>query len=117
MKNTEKNKGGRPSQGRVHPVTVRLTAQEHQDLMAACQESGLSASDIIRNVANQIEIRGRIPAINEEALRQLAAWGNNLNQLAYAVNSGSLKGENSEQVRSALENIHAALLGVKEALK
>lgn len=82
-------RGGRPSQDRTKPVTVRLTADEHAQLMEAVEASGRSASDLIRETAAGIKIHARAPAINAEVLRELSRWGNNLNQIAYRIHTGN----------------------------
>ncbi len=101
------NKGGRPSQDRCKPVTVRFTEYEHAQLMQACQETCRSASDLIRETAAGIQIHTRPPAINSELLRELAAWGNNLNQIAYRLNTGNTPC--SFEIMQAIEACHQAL--------
>lgn len=113
---TNPNKSGRPSADRCKPVTVRFTADEHAQLMEACQASGRSASDLIRETAAGIQIHARAPAINTEVLKELAAWGNNLNQIAYRLNSGNIPGaleimQSIDACHQALEMLHLRMSG------
>lgn len=107
MSDTTPTKGGRPSQDRTKPVTVRFTPFEHAQLMQAVAETGRSASDLIRETAAGIEIKARPPAINAQLLKELAAWGNNLNQLAYRLNSGNIPG--ALEIMQAIDACHQAL--------
>lgn len=100
-------RGGRPSQDRTKPVTVRFTTFEHQQLMEACQASGRSASDLIRETAAGIQIHARPLAINAELLKELAAWGNNLNQIAYKLNAGNTP--STLEISEAIDDCHQAL--------
>lgn len=106
---TSPNRGGRPSQDRKHPVTVRFTPEEFHQLRQQAEESGKTASDLIRMTAACVTIKTRTPAIDADALRQLTHWGNNLNQLAYHCNAGSLRGENAEEILSRLRECQAVL--------
>jgi len=102
-------RGGRPSQDRKHPVTVRFTPSEYEKLKQQAEESGKTASDLIRATAAGITIKTRTPAIDAQALKELTHWGNNLNQLAYHCNSGSLRGENADEIRDRLRDCQRAL--------
>lgn len=104
---TSPSRGGRPSQDRTKPVTVRFTADEHVQLMQACKETGRSASDLIRETAAGIQIYARPPAINAELLKELAAWGNNLNQIAYKLNAGNIP--SALEIMQAIDECHSAL--------
>lgn len=88
LQRNPKGKGGRPDEGRCKPVTVRFTEFEHQQLLQAVQETGKSASDLIRLTAAGIEIKPRHAPITYDLLKELTAWGNNINQIAYKCNSG-----------------------------
>lgn len=103
------NKGGRPSQDRKHPVTVRFTPSEYEQLKQQAEESGKTASDLIRMTAAGITIKTRAPAIDADALRELTHWGNNLNQLAYHCNAGSLRGENAPEILSKIRACQSVL--------
>jgi len=99
--------GGRPSQDRCKPVTVRFTPFEHAQLMEACQASGRSASDLIRETAAGIKIHARAPAINAELLKELSAWGNNLNQITHRIHTGNTPG--ALEISKAINDCHSAL--------
>lgn len=120
MSDTTINKGGRPSQDRKHPVTVRFTPSEYEQLKQQAEESGKTASDLIRMTAAGITIKTRTPAIEKDALRELTHWGNNLNQLSFHCNSGSLRGENADEIlskiracQSVLERLDSSIRGAK----
>ena len=49
---------------------------------------GLGLSAYLRAVGQGRRLTPRRPAINDEAIRQLASLGNNLNQIARRANSG-----------------------------
>lgn len=104
---TTTQKGGRPSADRCKPVTVRFTPDEHAQLMEACQASGRSASDLIRETAAGIQIHARTPAINREVLKELVHWGNNLNQIALRINTGNTP--TSLEISKAIDDCHQAL--------
>lgn len=104
---TSPNRGGRPSQDRTKPVTVRFTPFEHAQLMQAVAETGRSASDLIRETAAGIQIYARTPAINREVLKELSAWGNNLNQIAHRLNTGNTP--TNFEISKAIDECHSAL--------
>lgn len=106
---TSPNRGGRPSQDRTKPVTVRFTPAEFHQLKKQAEESGKTASDLIRMTAACITIKTRTPALDKDALKELTHWGNNLNQLAYHCNAGSLRGENAEEILSKIRACQAVL--------
>ena len=120
MSDTTINKGGRPSQDRKHPVTVRFTPSEYEKLKQQAEESGKTASDLIRMTAAGITIKTRAPSIDKDALRELTHWGNNLNQLTCLCNIGSLRGENALEIlsriracQSVLERLDSSIRGSK----
>jgi hypothetical protein len=65
----------------VSPQEKALIVQNATDL-------GLGLSAYLRAVGQGRRVTPRRPAINDEAIRQLASIGNNLNQIARRINSG-----------------------------
>lgn len=101
---------------RRHMVTVRFCADEHAQLVAASKKSGESISDLIRKTAAGIVIQERTPAINDDLLVELSKQGNNLNQIARAINSGVYKTEHAPGILESLRSISASLLAIRGAM-
>ena len=104
-------KGGRPNEGRCKPVTVRFTEFEHQQLLQAVNETGKSASDLIRETAAGIDIKARPAPITNDLLKELSAWGNNLNQLAFSCNKG---GVIPSEILDVLSKCYIALSSIEQ---
>ena len=95
-----------PEQQRVHRVGVWLSEVELQELAAAIGEPGLvdlvmnggkearkgykRASEFMRDRALGRRVRMVVPEVNRQAYGHLGRLGNNINQLAAAVNGGLL---------------------------
>ncbi|AXS79831.1 plasmid mobilization relaxosome protein MobC [Dechloromonas sp. HYN0024] len=107
-------KGGRPSEGRCKPVTVRFTEYEHDQLMQAVHETGMTASDLIRQTAAGIEIKARPAPVTNDLLKELIAWGNNLNQIAYKCNSG---GSPIAEISEILTKCYNALARIEQTIQ
>ena len=73
---------------RTKKIQIRLSPQELSDIKTKAKASGISASDLVRQSITQV--RAWTPEnknIQQEKIRQLARIGNNLNQIARAVNT------------------------------
>ncbi len=114
LQRNAKGKGGRPNEGRCKPVTVRFTEFEHQQLLQAVQETGKSASDLIRLTAAGIEIKARHSLVTYDLLKELTAWGNNINQIAYKCNSG---GATEEETLDLLSKYYNALVRIEQRIQ
>ena len=90
---------GHPIKNPLYPVSLRMTFEEKANLELAA--AGMSLSSYIRwrifdPASPPPKLRGKQPVKDHVALARLLAMmgqsriGNNLNQLAKAVNSGSL---------------------------
>lgn len=73
---------------RTTTFTVRVTPDELDHITKQTDATGLSKSELARRAIFGLSIKTRKPVADTEALRELAAMGNNLNQLAKAINQG-----------------------------
>ena len=96
---TSSGKGGRPRKEANDKLAVRfntrLSNRTHQNLIEKADAAQMSEHDLVRALIDDLEIRsphrGSDPELVEaiRALeRELNAIGNNVNQIALAVNSG-----------------------------
>ena len=75
--------------GRTRPIriSIRLSAQEHERLMRMCADSGLPVSVLVRDLLMGVAIKPRPPDSYRDLARELAAIGNNINQIARLSNA------------------------------
>ena len=71
----------------VKQITIRLTADEYAHVKQLSKDSGLKMEPAIRRLIMGVNLRPRPPDEYAEIRRQLAAIGNNINQIARAVNA------------------------------
>lgn len=74
--------------GRTARLLLRVSPQEKAQIVRNAADLGLGLSAYLRAVGLGRRVNPRRPAINDEAIRQLASIGNNLNQIARRTNSG-----------------------------
>ncbi len=80
-------------------ISVRLNRQEHRMLKEKCRQTGLTIEGLVRNLIDGCEIRPRPPDSYKDLAREIAAVGNNLNQIAHTANStGYVSHAQMEQV-------------------
>ena len=92
-------------------VSVRLNEAEHQALMTQCKASGLSIEALIRKRICGFEVKARPPDSYFALRREVAAIGNNINQIAYVANlSGKVTPEQIQQTKDLLTKIWTLLL-------
>jgi len=72
---------------RGHFIGVWLGDKEYAHLNAQCAASGLSVSSLVRQAIAGIQLRPRPPGEYAALLRELAAIGNNVNQIAHWANA------------------------------
>jgi len=95
---------------RSQHVAARFTAEERAALGLRAAESGLTLSDFVRAAALGAQPRrptmpaGPAGVLTADELRELNAIGNNLNQIARALNSGRADPV-SDDVRTALAQL------------
>lgn len=94
-------------------VPVRLCSDERETLGRKATAAGVSISNFIRQAALGLELKPRLPSLDAAALRELSAIGNNLNQLARALNgsaaSASIDAVLIANLRRQLDAIHTAM--------
>lgn len=107
----EKNKGGRPpkTKTRKHRIEVWFFDEEIKKID---RDRGLVPRAVfIRQAIEGAKISPPIPSINIEARMELAAIGNNLNQIARILNYGDIF-EISE-IQEVIKNLKLTLLGIR----
>ena len=70
----------------VKQLTLRLTADEYAHVKQLSKSSGLKMEPAIRALVMGVNLYPRPPDEYAEIRRQLAAIGNNINQIAHTVN-------------------------------
>ena len=92
----------------VKQITIRLTADEYAHVKQLSKSSGLKMEPAIRALIMGVNLRPRPPDEYAEIRRQLAAIGNNINQIARAVNArGFAAKEEIAVIAAAQETIWA----------
>lgn len=90
-------------------VMVRFTKNEAE---AIDKKRGKTARAVfIRQCVNGAKISPPIPSINIETRAELAKIGNNINQIARAINQGLVP--DLSEIQELLKNLKLTLLGVK----
>lgn len=92
-------------------ISVRLNESEHQALRSQCEASSLSMEGLIRKRICGVTVKARPPESYFALRREVAAIGNNINQIAYVANlSGKATPEQVQQTKELLAQIWALLL-------
>ena len=87
-------------------ISLRLNEQEHEHLKQQAALSGFPMEQFLRSLIANEKMRPRPPNEYAEIRRQLAAIGNNINQIARAVNArGFARQEDIDAVASAQREI------------
>ena len=87
-------------------ISLRLNEQEHEHLRQQAALSGFPMEQFLRGLIANEKMRPRPPNEYAEIRRQLAAIGNNTNQIARAVNArGFASKEDIEAVTEAKREI------------
>ena len=87
-------------------ISLRLNEQEHEHLRQQAALSGFPMEQFLRGLIAEEKMRPRPPNEYAEIRRQLAAIGNNINQIARAVNArGFASKEEIETVASTQREI------------
>ncbi|EAO0677884.1 MobC family plasmid mobilization relaxosome protein [Salmonella enterica] len=98
-------------------LTMRVTEQEHQQLLDRCDGRQLAAWMRETCLDTRPARSSRLPSIDPVLLRQLAGMGNNLNQIARKVNGGQWSGADRVQVVAALMAIDAGLERLRHTVR
>lgn len=99
---------------RNHYIGIWLDKSEYQHLEKQCSVTGLSVSALIRKLIAGIQLRPRPPDEYAALLRELAAIGNNVNQIAHWANAR--KSIHEAEIVEAAVLANKAWRLVKEAL-
>lgn len=103
-------------------INLRVTADERAAWQALADDAGLSLADLIRQRLDQPVLQppksDRIQRVVIEAdpalILQLSKIGNNLNQLARAVNTAGLEPEDLTTVLTYLSGVATDLTAIRE---
>ena len=91
---------------RYKRVEIHLTEEEHRHLKKQVSYTGLSTESFIRSLIMGLTLYPRPPDEYAEIRRQLAAIGNNINQIARTVHArGFASGEDIAAITAAQETI------------
>ncbi len=98
---------------RTKIIKIRATESEYLDLVSRSQKPKLA--EWMREFCLDAKVpkAKKIPPVDPNLLRQLAGMGNNLNQIARAVNSQEWKPTDKIQIITALVNIQRELAELK----
>lgn len=113
------------------PLPVRLPTSTVERLREQATAAGCSLSDVLRSHLTLAEAKplgkprprrrepkklGAVSGADPVLLRELASFGNNMNQLARSVNSGLLGGTPIEciQILSSLRAIEQEIMAISE---
>lgn len=69
------------------PLLLTLTVQEHEYLKRQADLAGMKMNPLVKQLIMGVQLRPRPPDQYAELLRELAAIGNNINQIAYWANA------------------------------
>ena len=88
-------------------ITIRCTVDERDKIKSRAESHSLSLSDFILRSA----LGKKIVVINglDEVVRQMKGIGNNINQLARAVNEGRIKAVNFDAVHRDLYALYGQI--------
>jgi hypothetical protein len=78
---------------RTRVCTVRLTDDEYDAMQSKLDGTNLTASDLIRAALTRKKVEQRRPKVHTDVLRELSAWGNNLNQVMRLLNTNQQAGQ------------------------
>ncbi len=91
---------------RAIKISVRLDEQEYAHLCRQAKVAGLKKEPLVRQLIMGVNLRPRPPDEYAEIRRQLAAIGNNINQIARSVNArGFAKKEEIAAITAAQQTI------------
>lgn len=97
----------------VKQLTLRLTADEYAHVKQLSKSSGLKMEPAIRALVMGVNLYPRPPDEYADIRRQLAAIGNNINQIAHTVNGQKYAADS--QIDQAVALVHRAWRLVKDS--
>jgi len=103
-------------------VKIRTTSDERDVWQALADEEGVSLADLIRQRVNDSALKGPrsksvqrvVVEADPKVIRELSRIGNNMNQLARAVNAAGLQPEDVITVLGFLSDVAADLTVIRE---
>lgn len=99
----------KPEPDRRHRlVKSYFTNDEHSALVARAEGTGLTLAAYVRACSLGEQPKAKPTRVAAEAIRQLSAVGNNLNQLSRHANSGKIP--HGHEVRLVLDQVVAAII-------
>ena len=110
-----------PKPKRTSLISLRLMEEEKEEWEAKAEEAGLgnNLSKFIRYCVENRRIAPPAPAINSDTYAELGRIGNNINQIAYAINRSIKMGEpvntslaEIEALKPLLQEVKLQLLGM-----
>jgi len=112
------NRSGRPGLASDAPrsllVRVRLRPSELRRLREEARALSKSLPQLLGEAILRARVQApRVPAVNLQSIGELVRWGNNLNQIAKALNSGRYP----RDWRGTLEGLGAALAETRRLLR
>jgi len=93
-------------------IPVRLTPDEKEKLQEIASKHHLSLSELIRRFSLRRKLPASIPEVNIRTYRELAAIGNNLNQLVRELYLGIFKGVDEDFFHNLKKQIKSVSLEV-----
>ena len=91
---------------RQKQVTVRFTEEEYHQLKNKCDAAGMKMEPFLRALVSGCTIRERPPDSYKALAAQVAAIGNNLNQLTHIANAtGRVSASQLDRAQSLLEDM------------
>ena len=96
-------------------LKFRATEEERDRIMKKVEASDLSISEYLRRCA----LDKQIVAVNglDDVARELRAIGNNLNQIARAVNSGYIQVVNLQETEEVLSQLWQSLNSLQQSVQ
>lgn len=95
-------------------IKIRASKSEYSELLKRSTKPRLAEWMREKCLGEKIPRSRKVPEIDPDLLRQLAGIGNNLNQIARAINSQDWKPVDRIQVISALSSIQRELAELKK---
>lgn len=99
---------------RTKTIKIRVSDAEHERLLALSEKARLAEWMRETCLATKRQARSFPKAVDPALLRQIAGIGNNLNQLAKAVNQGDVKAGDAVTILAALSSIEHQLAKLRE---
>ena len=102
------------SEKRAKIIKIRATESEYHDLIKRSPKPRLAEWMREFCLGARVPRANAVPSVDPALLRQLAGLGNNLNQIARAINSQKWRPVDRIQVVAALASIQRELAAIRE---